>query len=101
VSAQLEDRWFAERAVRFFGTRAAEPLLDPLLARLAELEPRHAGGYGSRYDEALGDMLAKLMARRPELFTAPGTAGESLRLLLSRLAERGSPLGLELVNRLA
>ena len=46
-------------------------------------------------------MLAQLMGRRPELFTAPGASGAALRLLLSRLAERGSALALELVARLA
>ena len=101
VCGQLEDRWFAERALRFFGTRAAEPVLDDALARLAELEPERARSRDQRYDEALGEMLVVLMARRPELFTSPGQSGVALRLLLSRLAERGSALGLELVTRLA
>lgn len=46
-------------------------------------------------------MLARLMGRRPEMFTAPGRSGTALRLLLSRLAERRSALALELVNRLS
>jgi hypothetical protein len=101
VSAQLEDSWFAERALSFFGTPPAEPVLEPILIRLAEIEPQRVTRYRSRYDEALGEMLAELMGRRPELFTSPGDSGTALRLLLSRLAERGSPLALELVARLA
>jgi hypothetical protein len=101
VSAELEDSWFAERAVRFLGTPAAEPVLEPVLVRLAELEPHRTVGYRARYDEALGEMLAQLMGRRPEMFTAPDPSGKALRQLLSRLAERGSAVALELVNRLS
>ncbi len=101
VSAELADSWFAERAVRFFGTPAAEPVLEPVLIRLAELEPDRPVRYRSRYDEAMGETLAQLMGRRPEMFTAPDESGVALRQLLSRLAERGSAVALELVNRLS
>lgn len=101
VSAELEDSWFAERALRFFGASAGEPVLEPILIRLAELERDRTVGFRSRYDEALGEMLAQLMGRRPEMFTAPDAAGMALRQLLSRLAERGSAVAFELVNRLS
>lgn len=101
VSRELADPWFAERALRFFVALAAQEILEPMLARLAELESGRRLDPRPRYDEALGEMLAGLMVSRPDLFTAPGAAGEALRLLLSRLAERGSALALELVNQLA
>jgi len=101
VSAELGDSLFAERAVRFFGTPAAEPVLEPVLIRLAELETDRTVGYRSRHDEALDEMLAQLMGRRPEMFAAPDESGKALRQLLSCLAERGSAVALELVNRLS
>jgi hypothetical protein len=35
--AHLENSGFAEQALRFFGTPAAEPMPEPVLTRLAEL----------------------------------------------------------------
>lgn len=100
VSSELEDSRFAERALRFLATEDAEEVLEPMFIRLAELEPdRHVSSQSS-YDDELGEMLAALIVRRPELFTDPGPGGDALRVLLSRLAERGSALALEIVNQL-
>jgi hypothetical protein len=101
VSAELEDSWFAERVLRFLRTAAAGPVLEPVLVRLAALEPRRVVGHDNGYDKSLGDMLAGVMGRTPDRFTAPDETGNALRTLLLRLAERGSPLALELVNRLS
>ncbi len=91
--------WIASRCAS--SARGAEPVLEPVLIRFAELEPQRTVGYRARYDEALGEMRAQLMGRRPEMVTAPDEAGAALQQLLSRLAERRFRARAGVVNRLS
>ena len=95
----LNHTWAATQFVRFLAREAAAPLLEDGLVWLAAAGAER-GHEQERFDEALESMLTDVIARHPELARSQAPAGEALRGLLRGLADRQSPIALELIARL-
>ena len=98
----LRDSWFAGPFMRFLTEPAARAILAPSLLWLRDAESsRPARHNDSRHDNALAELLVHISREHPALLRGDEATATAARELLTTLAARHHPVGLELVRILA